>query len=82
MLNIGARFEDRVTGRISGFSPNSTKIHCDIDSSSVNKNVAVDLAIIGDAMIFEMLIDEMSRRLSPAKTSLEKWWGMIKLART
>jgi acetolactate synthase-1/2/3 large subunit len=80
MLNIGARFDDRVTGRISGFSPKSTKIHCDIDSSSVNKNVAVDLAIIGDATItLEMLIDEMSRQsFTPHKTSLEKWWGMIK----
>ena len=80
MLNIGARFDDRVTGRISGFSPKSTKIHCDIDPSSVNKNVAVDLAIIGDATtILEMLIDEMKRQsFVPHKPSLEKWWGMIK----
>ena len=80
MLNIGARFDDRVTGRISGFSPKSTKIHCDIDSSSVNKNVAVDLAIIGDAtIILEMLIDEMRRQsFAPHKPSLEKWWGIIK----
>ena len=80
MLNIGARFDDRVTGRISGFSPKSTKIHCDIDSSSINKNVAVDLAIIGDAtIILEMLIDEMRRQsFAPHKPSLEKWWGMIK----
>jgi acetolactate synthase-1/2/3 large subunit len=80
MLNIGARFDDRVTGRISGFSPNSTKIHCDIDTSSVNKNVSVDLAIIGDAtIILEMMIEEMKRqsfeRHSP---SLKKWWGVIK----
>jgi len=80
MLNIGARFDDRVTGRISGFSPKSMKIHCDIDPSSVNKNVAVDLAIIGDAtIILEMLIDEMKRQsFVPHKPSLEKWWGMIK----
>merc|ERR1711991_1189581 len=80
MLNIGARFDDRVTGRISGFSPKSTKIHCDIDPSSVNKNVAVDLAIIGDAtIILEMLIDEMKRQsFVPHKPSLEKWWDMIK----
>ena len=80
MLNIGARFDDRVTGRISGFSPKSTKIHCDIDPSSVNKNVAVDLAIIGDATItLEMLIDEMRRQsFVPHEPSLEKWWGMIK----
>ena len=80
MLNIGARFDDRVTGRISGFSPKSMKIHCDIDPSSVNKNVAVDLAIIGDATItLEMLIDEMKRQsFVPHEQSLEKWWGMIK----
>ena len=80
MLNIGARFDDRVTGRISGFSPKSIKIHCDIDPSSVNKNVAVDLAIIGDATTtLEMLIDEMKRQsFVPHKPSLEKWWGMIK----
>ena len=80
MLNIGARFDDRVTGRLTGFSPNSTKIHCDIDPSSVNKNVAVDLAIIGDAtIILETLIDEMKRQsFVPHKPTLEKWWSMIK----
>jgi acetolactate synthase-1/2/3 large subunit len=80
MLNIGARFDDRVTGRISGFSPKSTKIHCDIDISSVNKNVAVDLAIIGDAtIILEMMIEEMKRQsFAPHVPSLEKWWEMIK----
>ncbi|MGF1475356.1 MAG: acetolactate synthase 3 large subunit [Geminicoccaceae bacterium] len=49
MINIGARFDDRVTGRLDGFSPDSTKIHVDIDPSSINKNVTVDLPIIGDA---------------------------------
>ena len=49
MLNVGARFDDRVTGRLNAFSPGSTKIHVDIDPSSINKNVAVDVPIIGDA---------------------------------
>jgi len=49
MINIGARFDDRVTGRLNAFSPNSVKIHVDIDPSSINKNVAVDVPIIGDA---------------------------------
>ena len=49
MLNIGARFDDRVTGRLSDFAPNSVKVHCDIDPSSINKNVRVELGIIGDA---------------------------------
>ena len=48
MINIGARFDDRITGRIDAFSPDSTKIHVDIDPSSINKNVRVDLPIIGD----------------------------------
>ncbi len=79
MLNIGARFDDRVTGLISGFSPNSQKIHCDIDPSSVNKNVQVDLAVIGDAgEILKALLAEMKkRRFQPNAPSLEKWWAQI-----
>ena len=45
MLNIGARFDDRVTGRTNAFSPNSKRIHIDIDPSSINKNIQVDLAL-------------------------------------
>ena len=79
MLNLGARFDDRVTGLLSGFSPNSQKIHCDIDPSSVNKNVAVDLAVIGDAtMILEALLAELKKRkFTPHRTSLDKWWAQI-----
>ncbi len=79
MLNIGARFDDRVTGRISGFAPNSIKIHCDIDQSSINKNVPVDLAIVGDAtIILEMLIAEMKRQSFTAhKENLARWWKTI-----
>jgi len=79
MLNLCARFDDRVTGLLSGFSPNSQKIHCDIDPSSVNKNVAVDLAVIGDAtLILEALLAELKKRkFTPHKTSLDKWWAQI-----
>ncbi len=79
MLNIAARFDDRVTGRISGFSPKSKKIHIDIDPSSVNKNVNVDLAVIGDAtIVLEMLIAEMkAQSFIPHKASLKKWWKQI-----
>ena len=49
MICIGARFDDRITGRLDAFSPNSKKIHIDIDPSSINKNVRVDVPIIGDA---------------------------------
>ena len=60
MLNIGARFDDRVTGRLSDFAPNSVKVHCDIDPSSINKNVRVELGIIGDAGEFiDALLAEM-----------------------
>ena len=48
MINIGARFDDRITGKIDEFSPKSIKVHIDIDPSSINKNVKVDLPIIGD----------------------------------
>jgi TPP-dependent trihydroxycyclohexane-1,2-dione (THcHDO) dehydratase len=48
MICVGARFDDRVTGRLDAFSPGSKKIHIDIDASSINKNVRVDLAIIAD----------------------------------
>ena len=80
MLNIGARFDDRVTGRISGFSPNSEKIHIDIDPSSVNKNVTADLSIIGDAtIVLKMLIAEMKEQsFAPHQRSLAKWWKQIK----
>ncbi len=80
MLNVGARFDDRVTGRISGFSPNSKKVHIDIDPSSVNKNVRVDHAIIGDAIIvLEMLLAEMkAQSFSPDQETLASWWKSIK----
>ncbi len=58
MINIGARFDDRITGRIDAFSPNSTKIHVDIDPSSINKNVVVELPIVGDC---EQVLEEMVR---------------------
>ena len=48
MINVGARFDDRITGKIDEFSPKSKKVHIDIDPSSINKNVKVDLAIVGD----------------------------------
>jgi acetolactate synthase-1/2/3 large subunit len=62
LIAVGARFDDRVTGRISGFATNARKIHFDIDPSEVNKNVAVDLALVGDAReTLRALIDELRR---------------------
>ncbi len=62
MVCVGARFDDRVTGRLDAFSPNSTKIHIDIDRASINKTVRVDLPIIGDcATVLEQLIDGLGQ---------------------
>ena len=58
MINVGARFDDRVTGRLADFSPGSKKIHIDIDPSSINKNVAVDVPVVGDAAI---VLDQILR---------------------
>src|SRR5262249_18038271 len=80
MINIGARFDDRITGKVASFSPGSTKIHVDIDPSSINKNVRVDLGIVGDAAeVLEALIAAWKRR-SPKldAKALEQWWRQIK----
>lgn len=79
MINVGARFDDRITGRISHFSPNSRKAHIDIDPSSINKNIQVDLSIIGDARLaLEMLLDVWSSRGKRInKQGLNQWWKQI-----
>ena len=80
MINIGARFDDRITGRLDGFSPKSKKIHVDIDPSSINKNVAVDLSLIGDASKILNLINSRlkSKRFKKINTNENKWWKNIK----
>ena len=79
MINIGARFDDRITGRLDAFSPGSTKIHIDIDPSSINKTVKVDLPIIGDvAHVLEDMVRlwrASGERNDPAK--LAGWWKQI-----
>ena len=79
MINVGARFDDRITGRISHFSPNSVKAHIDIDPSSINKNIPVDLEILGDAsMALEMLLATWQRRGSRTNASaVAEWWKKI-----
>jgi acetolactate synthase I/II/III large subunit len=79
MINIGARFDDRITGRLDAFSPNSKKIHVDIDPSSINKTVSAELGIIGDCA---HVLEDMVRlwRASAAqvdKPALKAWWGKI-----
>ncbi len=79
MLNIGARFDDRVTGRLNAFSPGSKKIHADIDPSSINKSVAVDVAIIGDAAAtLRALIAAWKNDAGKQdREAIAKWWQQI-----
>ncbi|MGB5947807.1 MAG: acetolactate synthase 3 large subunit [Parvibaculum sp.] len=79
MINIGARFDDRVTGRIDAFSPGSKKIHVDIDASSINKVVHVDVAIIGDAahVLEDMIRIWKAKVCKPDKAALAEWWQQI-----
>jgi acetolactate synthase I/II/III large subunit len=79
MVCIGARFDDRITGRIDAFSPNSTKIHIDIDPSSINKNVQVDIPIVGDVayVLEEMLRVWKTTAPQPDKAALKAWWKQI-----
>ena len=79
MICIGARFDDRITGRLDAFSPGSTKIHVDIDPSSINKNVKVDLPIVGDCahVLEEMLRVWRAIAPKPDKKALASWWDQI-----
>ncbi|MDO7841223.1 acetolactate synthase 3 large subunit [Sphingomonas immobilis] len=78
ILCLGARFDDRVTGRLDAFSPNSRKIHVDIDRSSINKNVRVDLPIVADVgRALEDMVRVYKSRRHP-KPDLAEWWRRIK----
>ena len=83
MLCIGARFDDRITGRLDAFSPDSKKIHIDIDPSSINKNVAVDVPIVGD--VGHVLEDLMrlwrAESAMPDKPAIQRWWDQINVWR-
>jgi len=82
MINIGARFDDRITGKIDEFSPKSKKVHIDIDPSSINKNVKVDLPIVGDvAQVISSTIKTI-KKVKPEfaksnKQKISKWWEKI-----
>ncbi|HEU5095551.1 MAG TPA: acetolactate synthase 3 large subunit, partial [Reyranella sp.] len=78
MLCVGARFDDRITGRIDAFSPNSVKIHIDIDPSSINKNVRVDVPIIGDVgHVLEDMVRLWRATATADKAALKPWWEAI-----
>ena len=79
MLAVGARFDDRVTGRIDGFSPRSTKIQIDIDPSSINKNVSVDLPLVGDVgvVLGDILATWKKGKHKVDSNALTTWWQQI-----
>jgi acetolactate synthase-1/2/3 large subunit len=87
LINIGARFDDRITGKIDEFSPKSKKVHIDIDPSSINKIIKVDLAIVGDVAD---VIKSTTKTLKKKNLNLEKsnkqkiskWWQQIQKWRT
>jgi acetolactate synthase-1/2/3 large subunit len=77
MVCLGARFDDRITGRLDAFSPGSTKVHVDIDPSSINKNVLVEIGIVGDvgSVAEDMLAAWKAKAY--AKQNLSAWWAQI-----
>ncbi len=79
MVCIGARFDDRITGRLDAFSPGSKKIHIDIDPSSINKNVRVDVPVVGDcaSVLSAMIALWTERKLKADAAALKGWWGEI-----
>jgi acetolactate synthase-1/2/3 large subunit len=79
MINVGARFDDRITGRIADFSPRSKKAHIDIDPSSINKVIHVDVPIVGDVgnVLADVLKLWEARGSKVNKAGLAKWWGQI-----
>jgi acetolactate synthase-1/2/3 large subunit len=79
MICVGARFDDRITGRIDAFAPGSKKIHIDIDPSSINKNVKIDIPIIGDCahVLEDMLRLWRSSAAAADPAALKSWWAQI-----
>jgi acetolactate synthase-1/2/3 large subunit len=79
MICVGARFDDRVTGRLDAFSPGSKKIHIDIDPSSINKNVRVDVPVLGDAasVLEDLIAVWKAERRKGSREKLAGWWKEI-----
>ncbi len=78
LIAVGSRFDDRVTGRLNAFSPGSKKIHIDIDPSSINKNVRVDVPLLGDcAAVLGALLGECKTAPRPEGAARQAWWKEI-----
>ena len=87
LINIGARFDDRITGKIDEFSPKSKKVHIDIDPSSINKIIKVDLSVVGDVNeVLRATIKKINKKKNGLKDSnkqkISKWWEQIQKWRT
>ena len=87
LINIGARFDDRITGKIDEFSPKSKKVHIDIDPSSINKIIKVDLALVGDVKEVLKGINKTLKKKNldlkkSNKQQIAKWWEQIQKWRT
>ena len=79
MINVGARFDDRITGKVQEFSPNSRKAHIDIDPSSINKVIRVEMPLIGDVahVLSDVLTLWRERGSKVDREALAKWWRLI-----
>ena len=87
LINIGARFDDRITGKIDEFSPKSKKVHIDIDPSSINKIIKVDLALVGDVKEVLKSINKTFKKKNhdfkkSNKQNISNWWEQIQKWRT
>jgi len=80
MICVGARFDDRVTGRLNAFAPNSKKVHIDIDPSSINKNVAVDIPLVGDVgtVVAALTKQWQAKSYQLDQAALADWWARIR----
>ena len=81
MICVGARFDDRITGRLDAFSPDSIKAHIDIDPSSINKVIRVDIPIVGDVahVLEDILKVWKARGRQTDKAALSEWWKQLLL---
>ena len=83
LINIGARFDDRVTGRLDSFAPGAKIIHADIDPAEISKNLVADVPIVGQAgQIAKALTEELRARLAESDPrDYEGWWGTLDMLR-
>lgn len=79
IIAVGSRFDDRITGRLDAFSPGSKRIHIDIDPSSINKNVPVDLAVVGDvgSVLTDIIKKYKADKVQPDARAMKAWWRQI-----